>query len=412
MPEIGPPLPDTLDVAIVGAGFSGLVIGRLLADTDLTVAVLEQNYSIPGNALFAGLVTFDDMRSLGIDDLGRIPVREIVTIDAGNGWRPDPTRRFDRDVFTVVHHDLLEALQRKSLERGVPVLSDATVSELVWQNGRVSGLISGPGAQEIRCKLVVLADESDPRLAEAPGLRPNWPPTRLMHLAKERLIGSPKDIEHRFGAGPDGVRRFHLRWGTAWGDAVEAYVVPARESVTIGANLLLEDEMANARHVLEVLDELKAFPEIEACLAGLDGSDVVTEVIPRGRGSDPLRLVADGTLLANDVVGATNPLNRDGISNNVSLYAVAARVVQDALDAGNVSDLRLAPYQEFANETVFRPGRGPFGRGFPRNRDVLICPGDDVTFARISETLRGRSWRSLFSAVGARRRGSNRSSKT
>lgn len=286
----------------------------------------------------------------------------------------------------------------------MPVVAGATAVELRWEDGVVAGVITAQERAHVQSRLVVLADESDPRLAEAPGLRPDWPPTRLMHLAKERYVGSGDIIRQSFGTGTGAVRCVHVAWTTAWGDPAEAYVVPAADSVTIGVNFLLEDEMASARHVLEVLAELKTLPEIEALLSGLETVDVATEVVPIGHGGSAPRLVADGVMLVSDVVGATNPLNRDGLSGNLALCAVAARTIRDALATGDASASRLSPYVSFLSKTVYRRGRGPLGSRQCTGPGFLVRSTADVTSMAKSETLRGK----LGSLARAAARRSNR----
>lgn len=395
---------NDLDVLIVGAGISGLVLGHLLADTGLSVAVFEQDYSIPRNERFAGLVTSHDLRFLGIEEVKRLPVREIVTVRVHSELARKTDLANVDDIFAVAHDDLLQELRSQCGERGVPVVAGATAVELRWEDSVVTGAIAGPERAHVRSRLLVLADESDPRLAEAPGLRPDWPPTRLMHLARERYVGSGDVIRQSFGIGTGAVKCVHVGWTTAWGDPAEAYVVPAADSVTIGVNFLLEDEMASAHHVLEVLAELKTVPEIEALLSGLETGDVATEVVPMGHGSSAPRLVADGVMLVSDAVGATNPLNRDGLSGNLAVCAAAARTIRDALAAGDASTSRLAPYTSFLTEAVYRRGQGPLGQRECNRMGFLVQSTADVTSMAKSETLRGR----LGSLVRAAARRSSR----
>ena len=405
-------LPEALDVVIVGAGISGLVLACLLAESNLSVAVLEQRYSVARNGRFAGLVAADDIRALGIGLIDPIPVGEIAGLEANDG-RPSAVEPLPVDsVYSVVHDDLLSALRRDGDERNVPVLSDATVTELLWDTGVVAGVIAGSKRREIRSRLVVLADESDPRLAESPGLRPDWPPTRLMHIGKERFTGAPEEIARRFGVTGGGVQARYGRWLTGWGDPAEAYVVPARESVAVGVVYLLEDEMASAHHVLEVLAELKSFPRIEALVSGLVVSDSVTEVVPAGWGSEPPRLLADGILVVSDVVGATNPLNRDGLSGNVEVCIVAARVIREAFARNDLSALALAPYGAYLRRTVYGSRRDRSRRSEADDREhlsPLLRKAGSVTASPKSATLSGGN-RPLGRALDSLRRARERRS--
>jgi flavin-dependent dehydrogenase len=414
MTEMKQNFPEALDVAIVGAGISGLVLARLLAESGLAVAVLEQRYSVARNGQFTGLVAVDDIRALGIALIDPIPVGEILTLQAIHGEPSGAVPLPVGSVHSVVHEDLLRALRRDCNERNLPVMPDATVSELLWDKGTVSGVIAGPKRQEVRSRLVVLADESDPRLAEIPGLRPDWPPTRLMHLGKERFSGDPEEIARRFGAVSDGVQSHYGRWICGWGDTVEAYIVPAKESVTVGTAYLLEDEMVSAHHVLEALAELKSFPRVEALLTGLVVSDTVTEVVPVGWGSEPPRLLTDGILVVGDVVGATNPLNRDGLSGNVDVCAVAASVIREALAENDHSVLGLAPYGAFLRRTVYGSRTDdPRRRSAPDDREPLsplLRKYGSVTASSKSATLSGGN-RPFGRALDGLRRARERRSK-
>lgn len=386
--------PEEVDVVIVGAGVSGLVLARQLAYSDLAVVVLEQRYSIPRNRRFAGLVSRDDIRTFAVEPPDPIPVCEIVSIDVDAGWHSDARSYPDGALFAVTHDELLGALGQGCRERNVPVLPDRTVTELLWKSGMVSGVRVGPGREEIQSRLVVLADESDPRLAETPGLRPDWPPTRLMHVGKECFDAAPDEIARRFGTASGGFRSLYLGWTTGWGDPVEAYVAPAKDSVTAGVNYLLEDEMVSTRHVLEVLAELREFPRIAPLLSGLGAPETVTEVVPIGRGAGSPRLASDGILVVSDVVGATNPLNRDGLSGNLELCTAAAAVIREALAAGDLSASGLAPYGAFLRRYVHDSGKAGLRRQPPSLMEdaahPLLRKSGSVTASRKSATLSGR----------------------
>ncbi|MDQ3542079.1 MAG: hypothetical protein M3440_15485 [Chloroflexota bacterium] len=359
------------DVVIAGAGITGWILAALLANQNLSVVVLEQRYQRPRDGSFAGVVTDSDFDALG---LGRPPAARLQplesVVDINLDTRGVPSTQEVSGTFAVRHHDLLTWLQTRALHSGVIFERAATVTELRWHGGAVAGVVAGADATEWNARVVVLADESDPRLAEEPGLRPDWSPAQLMHTARQRFEGTHPLSDYatvheqrhhdRVDAGPGrNVPEFAAVFSgrTTWGQAGFGTLVPCGNTSTLTVAMLLEDEMTSTRHIKEFMNEVLAHPAIAPAIESLAPAAFVTEVIPIGGTAHPHRFSGDGVLVLGDVVGLTHPLNRDGLSSNVDVAKVAAETIVDSGRTGDFSSIALSRYDERVRELVIEPLR-------------------------------------------------------
>lgn len=342
------------DVVIVGAGLSGSMLAASLAKQDLTVAVLEQGYQRPRDSRFAGIVTSADFDVLG---LGQPPSELLQSLErVAEFTLQDGVAPPAQDVsgaFAVRHDDLLMWLRSVARDGGVEFERAATVAEWRWKDGAVAGVVAGADGTRWDASVVVLADESDPRLAEELGLRPDWPPTQLMHIAKQRF--EQQDDIHAASAEGLVVSVFSGR--TTWGQAGFGTLIPWKTTLTLAVAMRLEDEMTSSRHISEFMDEVRLHPAVAPAIESLDPGAVVTEVVPIGGVAHPHRLLGDGVLILGDVVGLTHPLNRDGLSTNVDVVKLAAETILDAGRARDFSSITLSRFDERVRELVIDPLR-------------------------------------------------------
>ncbi|CAA9549574.1 MAG: hypothetical protein AVDCRST_MAG43-937 [uncultured Thermomicrobiales bacterium] len=350
------------DVVIVGAGISGSLLAALLADQDLAVTVLEQRYQRPRDGRFAGIVTDSDFDALGlgrppVDDLQ--PLQRVTAFTFQNGVTP-PGREIS-GAYAIRHDDLLTWLRSIARDGGIILEQAATVMEWRWQDGAVAGVVTEPDATQWDARVVVLADESDPRLAEEPGLRPDWPPTQLMHIAKQHFEQRiEQHIEQREDRRPTldeaRVGRFFSS-RTTLEQTGFGMLIPWKTTSTLAVVMRLEDEMTSSRHISEFVDEVRLHPAIAPAIDSLDPGAFVTEVVPIGGVAHPPRLSGDGVLILSDAVGLTHPLNRDGLSANVDVVKVAAATILDAGRAGDFSSISLSRFDERVRALVIDPLR-------------------------------------------------------
>lgn len=384
-------------IAIVGAGISGLLTATFLQGIDAEVVLLPQPMTPSRKRIFPGLFEAEDLRTIGLADLaaGALPISAVTHV-----MRDAEAEQWD-DVavswLALEHGVVLDALEA-NLRNGETIIQEGlAATTLVQEAGQVVGVVDGESSRQVAADVVLLGDEADPRLAEQVGLRPDWLPTQLMHLGKERFAATPAEITVRFGQ-PDGesYRVISLRYRSEWGAWGHAVAIPQRDSFTIVAAMLLEDEMAAARHIRECLDDVESTPAFSSLTDGLVADGFFTEVVPVGGFDERHRFHTDGFLVASDLVGVTHPLNRDGLSLNMQVAAAAAMTAGEAVQRNDAGAASLAAHsrriaQEITTPVQFRQRqhrwlkeRAPWEwAAFPE----LVPAWEEVTASGISATL-------------------------
>lgn len=337
------------DVVIVGAGISGWMLATLLAGSGLSVAVLGQRYQRSRDGSFSGVVTQPDLNALG---RGRGSLDRLIPLQSASAFHLQgtlaPVQQGVSGAFALPHEALLTGLRSRVVAQGVHFDPDGTVTDFSWRGGAIGGVVLRHGEMTWDARVTVLADESDPRLAEAPGLRPESPPTQLMHIAKQRFEHSGDMVAD--SALTQAVSLFSGL--TSWGQEGFGIVIPGDRCETLAVAMLLEDEMTSTRHIGEFLDEVRTHPVIAFTLQGCEASAFVTEVIPIGGVIAPPRLTGDGVMALGDIAGLTHPLNRDGVSTNLDIAMLAAETILEAAKVQDFSSIALSRFDDRVRERV------------------------------------------------------------
>lgn len=408
--EIHPDLPR---IVIVGVGISGLVVASMLADVPADVTVLEQVMPPGRDPGFAGIVSDADLRAIGLTPPlhDALPVARIV--DGAADSTIHAPHREPAGWSAIPHRGLLDRLKSSIASRGVTLVPDATVTGFLWDGGVVSGVRNAESGASFPANLVVLADESSPRLPEHLGLRSDWAPTELMHLGKRRYTANPATVRERLGVDGRGHEIISLETVAPWGASGWGLVIPGPDSITVIGAMSLEDAMVSTRHISEYLDEIEGQAPVRERIAGLHLESYRTEVVPTGGFDARNSFDADGVLVVNDLVGVTHPLNRDGLSSNLAVCHAAARTIATAVTSGDYRGVSLRAYSSSIMEEVVSPvdaARRTDKALRPRppwlwaSKADLFSPTGGVTAGQKSATLPGMG----ISAAWHRLRGSGR----
>ncbi len=117
----------SLDVGIVGAGPSGLVAAKILADAGLKVAVFESKLA-PGGGTWGGGMLFNEA-VVQADALPILDMFNISTVDVGNGY------------YTLDTVEMAAGLIFGARKAGAHIFNAMSVEDICVREGVVNGLV-------------------------------------------------------------------------------------------------------------------------------------------------------------------------------------------------------------------------------------------------------------------------------
>jgi 2-polyprenyl-6-methoxyphenol hydroxylase-like FAD-dependent oxidoreductase len=332
----------SVDVAVVGAGGGGAVLGVALARRGLNTLVLEQASGPPGG--LRGEILQPNGQEI-LDRLGvlsRLPADSVTAVQlfhfkrAGGerlctidyGMLPPPYNRALVTLPNVAHHAILEALERDAPDA---LLYSARFRSLRWDNRRVVGLdIDIPGGMlRVQASLVVGADGALSSVRTALGL-----PVTLHRYPEAYLIAlfdSPADlIESHYYVG----RRTILGLFPAARRRVYAFYMIAADSMpevrAAGLPALREQWRAIAPELGDVFEGLQSWEQ--------------TAYMPTGRVTMPTWVV-DGAALIGDAAHAMNPHASQGRMQAMADAMTLADVAADCAKRDDWSAKALKAYE-------------------------------------------------------------------
>ena len=324
------PVPERVDVAIVGGGLAGCALAAALARTGVDVAVLERQpaWRWRAGGVFSSPVTVDALRRVGLegpalDDVLRpIPAMRletaggaVVRLTYGTEAGGPPAVGFDRSALDP-------ALESLAVERGAVVLRGVAVEGVeLGAGGPVLDIrdIDGPGT--LSSRIVVGADGPHSIVARAAGVaRPTRLPERVglsYHLADPRP-DRPHDARLRvfdggyIGIAPVPGRRVNIGivLGPSWRERL------ARDGAVATAEAIVAAVPPTA-------DDPATWRDAERC-------DQVAGASPLG--GRVTRRAGPGWFLVGDAVGFLDPFTGEGLHRALVSTELAAAAIRVALD--------------------------------------------------------------------------------
>src|SRR3990172_6355934 len=200
---------DKVDVIIVGGGLGGFSCAYELADSGMTVIVLERGDFSGSKNVTGGRIYVSPIRKYLPDlwkeaPLERHVTKEILTLmgEQNSTTLELYSDRFNRDPFpsyTVLRAKFDRWFADLVSEKGVFVIPQKNVDDLLKEGGKIIGIRAGE--EEIGADCVVAADGILSFLTEKAGLRGPFKPQHLALGFKEVIRLDPKTIEDRFRLG-------------------------------------------------------------------------------------------------------------------------------------------------------------------------------------------------------------------
>jgi electron transfer flavoprotein-quinone oxidoreductase len=353
---------DRFDAIVVGAGPAGITAAKEMAAAGLSVVVLERG-QYPGSKNVSGGILYrhpTEEMCPGFEAEAPLerPIIEqrylLLTEDAmlGGLYRSMKFAEQPYNAYSVLRSEFDQWYATKAEEAGAEVYPEFTVTDVLWEDGRVAGVTTGEPDGELLSHCVVLADGANSLLAQRVGLHREWEPMDQALVAKELIALPAEKIEDRFAL-PSGFGTAYEIFGeSTWGLLGYGFIYTNKESISIGTGALLHDLIETGINVNDMLDRFKRHPAIAPLIAGGETIEYSAHLIPEG-GFDRLpQVYADGVVVVGDAAGLVNPLNREGANLAMLSGQLAARAIVEAKERGDFSIASLSRYRELLDDSI------------------------------------------------------------
>jgi electron transfer flavoprotein-quinone oxidoreductase len=359
-------MPDKVDVVVVGAGLAGLSAAYHLADAGIETIVVERgdfpgSKNVTGGRLYLNPVRpffpadfWDDApfeRPVVKEKLSMLSAHAATTVE----FSSDVFRAEPRPSYTVLRAKFDQWLADKASAKGAFIIPKNKVDDLIYDGARVVGVKATDS--ELLCDCVVVADGVLSFIAEKAKLRGALNPHYHALGVKEIIELPAKTIEERFGvaAGEGAAQLFFgaITQGMIGG----GFLYTNRESISLGMVVGIQALMEHQPRIEapELMEMLRARPEIAPLIDGGNTVEYSAHVIPEGGIRALPQLVGDGILLVGDAagLGLNMGVTVRGMDFALASGALAARAIKDAR-AGAIHESPLPAASLGAYERLLR----------------------------------------------------------
>jgi len=354
---------EKVDVIIVGGGLAGLSCAYELADSGMTVIVLERGDFSGSKNVTGGRIYLSPLRNLLPDlwkeaPLERHVTKEILTLMGETNsttfelyseqfnQEPYPSYTILRAKFDRWFADLIS-------EKGVFIIPQKKVDDIVKEGEKVIGIKAGD--EEIGADCVVAADGILSFMAEKAGLRQPFKPQHFALGFKEVIQLDPETIEDRFRLG-DGEGAAQLFVGTLTkGMMGGGFLYTNRESLSFGIVVGLQslNRREPREEVYKLLDDFKERPEIKHLIRGGNTTEYSAHLITEGGIHIKPKVYGDGILILGDAAGlGLNMLvTVRGMEYAMASGVLAGWAIKKAKEKNDFSASSLAEYDKLLNDS-------------------------------------------------------------
>ncbi|MBX8646449.1 MAG: FAD-dependent oxidoreductase [Thermoplasmata archaeon] len=346
---------DSFDLIVVGAGPAGSTAALEAARSGFKVLLLERAKSAGEKNVFGGRVYAHVLKKLFPDYPESIPYERFVVSESVGLMDDDRCttvnfadhriRARDADSFVARRSRLDKWLSEKAEEAGAVIVTSTKVDDLLIQDGRVRGIVSGGDRLEASC--VIDAEGVTATLSRIGGVRNDVTPQQMKVGVKETVYFGKDEINRRFSLDDEeGLAQIFVGYPSSYMPAGGAFLYTNSESVSIGIVVDPVELSSRRLEVHELLESFRLHPHMQRVLRGGKIIEYSAHMIPNSVPREPSNLVGDGFIVAGDAAGffINNGYTYRGVDLAMTSGMAAARTFKDAAAAGSFDRSSLMTY--------------------------------------------------------------------
>jgi len=284
-------------------------------------------------------------------------------------------------------------------QAGGIVVTGTAVEDLLWKDGKVSGVRTSK--EEVEADLVIDASGVTSKLVTKAGLRGPLDPEDVYHGVKLVFELGEGEIESRFGLGKGEGIAMAIMGDFLHGMKGGGFLYTDRSTISVGiavdAHSMLRSLRENVQILgkpIDVVDEMVSHPYISRYIEGAKLVEYGAHNIPKGYRTFLRRSFAPGFLVVGDALGAFVKLGAiiDGMRRAIASGIMAAKTYEYARSKGEFVN-SLSMYEEmlrplaadisrYRAETLVSESNFLYGRGYEA---LLNSAGKERTVDSVNE---------------------------
>jgi electron transfer flavoprotein-quinone oxidoreductase len=354
---------DKVDVIIAGGGLAGLSCAYELADSGMTVIVLERGDFSGSKNVTGGRIYVGPIRNYLPDlwkeaPLERHVTKEFITLlgETNSTTLELYSERLNRQPYpsyTILRAKFDRWLADLVSEKGVFVIPQKNVNDLIKDGEKIIGVKTED--EEIGSDCVVASDGILSFLAEKAGLRKPFQPQHFALGFKEVIALDPKAIEDRFRLGEDEGAAQLFVGSLTRGVMGGGFLYTNQDSLSLGIVVGIKslNQREPREEVYRFLDAFKERPEIKNLIRGGEVVEYSAHLISEGGLHIKPKIYGDGILVTGDAAGlGLNMLvTVRGMEYAMVSGVLAGRAIKRAKEKNDFSASSLAYYEKLLNES-------------------------------------------------------------
>lgn len=376
---------DKVDVIIVGGGLAGLSCAYELADSGMTVIVLERGDFSGSKNVTGGRIYVTPIRNYLPDlwkeaPLERHVTKEFITLlgESNSTTLEFYSDRFNREPYpsyTILRAKFDRWLADLVSEKGVFVIPQKNVNDLLKDGEKIIGVKTEE--EEIASDCVVASDGILSFLAEKAGLGKPFQPKHFALGFKEVIALDSKTIEDRFRLGENEGATQLFAGTLTKGIMGGGFLYTNQESLSLGIVVGIHslNQREPREEIYKFLDEFKERPEIKNLVRGGEVVEYSAHLISEGGLHIKPKIYGDGILVTGDAAGlCLNMLvTVRGMEYAMVSGVLAGRTIKRAKEKNDFSVSTLSHYETLLNESFIIKEMNNFKNGLSvlENRRVF-----------------------------------------
>ncbi len=352
------------DVIVVGAGPSGITAAYILATKGLDVVVIERGQYPGAKNVFGGILYTTVLSRVIPEFWDEAPLErhikgiQLFLLSENNAVSvgvesEDHNKPPYNNSFTVLRAKFDQWYAKKAEEAGAFIITDTVVDDLIWDNGKVTGVKTRREDGDIYADVVILADGVNSILSEKAGLRKNYSP-RQVSVGMKEVIELPREvIEDRFHLNNNEGIELKFMAGDAtkgiWGGG---NIYTNLNSISLVTWVSLDQLMKRKLNVTDIMEHFKAHPFVRNYIRGGNTIEYQAHLAPDGGYDSTPRLYNDGLLVVGDAARLLNAsVHYEGTNFAMASGEAAAIAVTEAKEANDYSAKKLSKYKKLLDES-------------------------------------------------------------